>query len=126
VTLGLIPGFGGTVRLSRVVGLNRAREMTMTGEMMSASEALTCGLVNRVLPLVELLPAVLKTAETLTARGPIAIAKAKFMVLESHDLGVDAGMGLESSSFGNLFDYKDTQEGIQAFIEKRKPSFSGL
>lgn len=123
VSLGLIPGFGGTVRLARVVGLNRAREMVMSGDMINADEALRMGLVNKVCESNELLVAALKTAETMVQRGPIAVGKAKFMTLESIDMNLDSGLSLEALNFGQLFVKKDTREGMQAFIEKRKAQF---
>jgi enoyl-CoA hydratase len=123
VSLGLIPGFGGTVRLARAVGLNRAREMVMSGDMISAEEAYQCGLVNKVLTQVELMAAVLKIAETIIQRGPISVGKAKFMTLESFDMNIDAGLALEAMNFGQLFTKSDTREGMQAFIEKRKAQF---
>jgi enoyl-CoA hydratase len=123
VTLGLIPGFGGTVRLSRVVGLNRAREMMMTGDMITADEALQLGLANKVLPQALLLIAVLKVAELIIQRGPIAVGKVKFAAIESFDLSLDSGLALEAMNFGQLFGKEDTREGIQAFIEKRKAQF---
>jgi enoyl-CoA hydratase len=126
VSLGLIPGFGGTVRLSRVVGLNRAREMIMTGNMISAEEAFSFGLVNKVVPQEVLLEQVLKTAETMIQKGPIALAKAKFIIQESLDISIDSGMALEAMSFGVLFNKMDTREGLQAFIEKRKAQFKEL
>jgi enoyl-CoA hydratase len=124
VSLGLIPGFGGTVRLSRLVGLNRAREMVMTGDMLSGEEAFQVGLVNRVLPQAELLTAVLKTAEVMIQRGPIAVGKAKFMTLESFDMSIDSGLALEAMNFGQLFTKNDTREGMKAFVEKRKAQFN--
>ncbi len=126
VSLGLIPGFGGTVRLSRVVGLNKAREMVYSAEMITADEAFQCGLVNKVVAQVELMPTVMKTVETMISRGPIAVAKAKLMVLESYDMSIDAGLELEAINFGQLFKYQDTKEGTTAFSEKRKPQFKNV
>jgi enoyl-CoA hydratase len=123
VSLGLIPGFGGTVRLTRVVGLNRAREMVMSGDLISAEEALQVGLVNKICAANELLTMVLKTAETIIQRGPIAVGKVKFMTLESVEMNIDAGLALEALNFGQLFAKKDTLEGMQAFVEKRKAQF---
>lgn len=125
VGLGLIPGFGGTARLSRVVGINRAREMILTGEMISAQEAMNCGLINKVVPAADLMATVLKTAQTLASRGPIAVAKAKFSIEETFDLNIDQGLGLEAHTFAHLFEAQDTKEGMSAFIEKRKPAFKG-
>ncbi len=125
VSLGLIPGFGGCVRLSRVVGLNKARELTMTGDMLSATEALQFGLIQKISPKAELLEQVFKTITTILSRGPFAIASAKSTILEAHDLEIDGGLALEAKSFGRIFATKDSREGINAFIEKRIANFQG-
>ncbi len=125
VSLGLIPGFGGTVRLSRVVGLAKAREMIMTGEMISATEALSLGLVSKVLPKTELLSHAEKTAELIASRGPLAIAAAKSSINQAFDLSIDQGMQLEAENFADLFESQDVREGTKAFVEKRKAQFQG-
>lgn len=125
VTLGLVPGFGGTVRLSRVVGINRAKEITMTGEMILADEALRIGLVNKVYPATDLMPATIKTAALIASRGPMAVGKAKFLIAENHDLACDPACQLEAISFGQLFSGLDAKEGMTAFVEKRKANFKG-
>jgi enoyl-CoA hydratase len=126
VTLGLIPGFGGTVRLARALNLPKAKEWIFTGNMVSASDAKQMGLVNQVLPLAELLPAVRKTAETIASRGPVAVAAAKASVMEAFDHDIDSAMSIEASKFATLFQTQDVKEGTQAFIEKRKAQFQGL
>jgi enoyl-CoA hydratase len=126
VTLGLIPGFGGTVRLSRVVGQNRAKELTYTGDMVTAAEAFRVGLANKVLPLSELLPAALKTAQTISLRAPVAVAHAKKSILKAFDADVDAAMAIEAKEFSGLFETKDVREGTSAFLEKRKAQFAGV
>lgn len=125
VSLGLMPGFGGCVRLARVVGLNKAREMTMTGDMVSAADALQVGLVQKVLPSAELMGQALKTASTILSRGPVAVASVKRVVLDGFDLPVDGALALEADSFGKLFQNKDSREGMTAFTEKRKAQFQG-
>lgn len=125
VTLGLIPGFGGTVRLQKTVGRARALEMTLTGEMLPATEALNYKLVNKVLLATELLPAALKTAETIAQRGPVAVAAAKKSILSTAHLDIYKAQEFESESFGELFSSKDMREGTLAFSEKRKPAFKG-
>lgn len=125
VSLGLMPGFGGCVRLSRVVGLNKAREMAMTGEMIAAGEAAQISLVQKVLPAAELLPFAIKTAKSLMTRGPRAVASVKRVVLDGYDIDIDGALALESSSFSQLFQFKDSREGMTAFIEKRKAQFNG-
>lgn len=126
VTLGLIPGFGGTVRLSRAVGQNRAKELTYTGDMIPATEALRIGLANKVLPLAELLPAALKTAQTISSRAPVAVAHAKKSIMKAFDADVDAAMAIEAKEFSGLFETKDVREGTSAFLEKRKAQFTGV
>lgn len=125
VSLGLMPGFGGCVRLSRVVGLNKAREMAMTGDMITASEAMQVGLVQKVLPSAELMPFAMKVATGLTTRGPRAVASVKRVVLDGFDIDADGALALESSSFSKLFQFNDSREGMTAFIEKRKAQFQG-
>lgn len=126
VTLGLIPGFGGTVRLSRVLGLPKAKEWIFTGQMINAPEALQMGLVNKVVPQAELLSTVQKVAQTIASRGPVAVGAAKKSVMESFDHDIDSAMAVEAAEFSNLFATKDVKEGTSAFIEKRKAQFQGL
>lgn len=125
VTLGLMPGFGGTVRLSRVIGQNRAKELTYTGEMITAQEAYRLGLVNQVLPLAELLPAAIKTAQTISTRAPVAIAHAKKSILQTFDSDMKQAVVIEAKEFSALFETQDMREGTKAFMEKRKPQFGG-
>lgn len=125
VSLGLMPGFGGCVRLARVVGLNKAREMTMTGDMLSANDAHLVGLVQKVVPAAELMANALKAAQTLASRGPLAVAAVKRVVLDGYDLAADGALALEADRFGKLFHLQDSREGMTAFIEKRKAQFRG-
>jgi enoyl-CoA hydratase len=125
VTLGLIPGFGGTVRLTRAVGQRRARELTYTGNLISAQEAHVMGLVNKVFPVAELMNGVLKTVQTIISRAPIAVGFAKFSINQGWDMDVEEAQRNEAKFFGDLFTYEDVREGTRAFIEKRKPVFKG-
>ncbi len=125
VSLGLIPGFGGTVRLSRVIGMAKASEWVLTGAMYSAQEALAQGLVNKVVAPADLMSTVMKTAELISTRGPIAVAHAKKSLMGAYDLEMDAALRWEASQFSELFASSDTKEGTSAFIEKRKPVFLG-
>ncbi len=125
VGLGLLPGFGGTLRLSRVVGLNHAREMVLSGEMISADRALQIGLVNQIYSADQLLIQTQALAEKMAAKGPVAIQKAKQSVLECFDRTVDAGLDFEANQFAHLFETEDMKEGTKAFMEKRKPQFQG-
>ncbi len=125
INLGIIPGAGGTQRLTRAVGKARAMEMILTGASMSATEALTAGLVNRVVP-VELF---LAEAESLAARiaekSPIAARLAKQAVLKAFDTTIEDGVEFERSCFFLLFASDDQTEGMRAFLEKRPPRFAG-
>ena len=123
VGLGLIPGFGGTVRLSRVVGVNRAREMIFTGGMWSAPEALAMNLVSKVVPGDQLLAESVKIAETIAAKGPLAVALAKRSVQKALDSDIEQGLRQEAKNFGELFSYQDTKEGLKAFLDKRPAHF---
>lgn len=126
VSLGLIPGFGGTQRLAKVVGLNNAREMIFSGNMISAGEAQQMGLVTKVFPDEGALKqAVLAVANAIASRGPIAVAEAKRSVLMGYPMDIDSGLEVERDAFGELFAYGDVKEGLSAFVEKRKPEFKG-
>lgn len=125
VSLGLIPGFGGTVRLSRVIGLAKARQLIYTGDMLSSAEAFELGLAVKVVKPEELMSVCLGIASTIATRGPVAVAQAKKSVNATFDLDIDQAMKLEAKCFAELFKTADVKEGTSAFIEKRKPVFSG-
>ncbi len=125
VKLGVIPGFGGTQRLLRRVGLARALELCMSGAMIDASEALRIGLVNRVCKPEELLPAAIKTCETIAAMGPQAVAAAKDVLHRGADLALQAANALEIDGFARLFATTDQREGMAAFLENRPAAFTG-
>lgn len=125
VSLGLIPGFGGTVNLTRAVGIRRARELTMTAEIISAEAALKYGLVNEVVPLAELIPMTMKKINMMLSRSPLAISQAKKSINEADDLETEKALANEAEIFAQLFTSDDTREGTTAFIEKRKPEFKG-
>ncbi len=125
VSLGLIPGFGGTVRLTRAIGIRRARELTMSGEMINTTQALQMGLVNQVVPVSELMPTVLKKIEMILTRSPLAVSEAKKSINQAFDLDTEAALTNEAEIFSHLFLSQDRREGTQAFIEKRKPLFKG-
>lgn len=126
VTLGLIPGFGGTVRLSRAVGSRRARELTFTGDPVSAAEAKAMGLVNHVVPAADLLKTVKEMADKIILRAPQAVAYAKKSINRTWDMEVEEGQAFEAETFAELFVTQDVREGTKAFIEKRKPQFRGV
>ncbi len=125
VKLGIIPGYGGTVRLPRLVGRARALQMILTGEMVKADEALAMGLVNDVVPHAALADAAATLAQKIMANGPIAVA----MALEAVDMGYHAttedAMRFESSLFGLLASTEDMKEGMAAFLAKRAARFEG-
>jgi enoyl-CoA hydratase len=123
--LGLIPGFGGTSRLVRRVGLAHAKELVMIGEPVDATEAVRIGLANRVFEPDELLPAALGAGEAIAARGPVAIRLAKRVMQEGQDADVRTAHALERKAFGLVFASEDRVEGTTAFVEKRDPVFKG-
>lgn len=122
VSLGLIPGYGGTQRLPQLVGKGKAIEMITTGAMISAADALNYGLVNHVVPMDELLSFCEDLAEKISRNSPHAIAAAIKAINANFKDGVD-GFKTEIEAFGNCFGTSDFEEGTSAFIEKRKPNF---
>jgi len=125
IKLGLIPGWGGTQRLPRVIPVARAAEMLLTGEPIDAHEACRLGLVNKVVPLSELLPAAREWAEKLCKMGPLALRAAKEAMLKGLDMGLGNGLKLEQKLFQSLLSTEDFEEGTRAFVEKRNPEFKG-
>jgi enoyl-CoA hydratase len=125
VKLGIIPGYGGTVRLPRLVGRGRALEMILTGEMIDAQEAQRSGLVNKVVPQSELLSGVRALAAKMIANGPVALALAIEAVDHGYNVTTDDALRLESNLFGLLASTTDMREGMSAFLEKRKAEFRG-
>lgn len=125
VGLGIIPGYGGTVRLSRIVGLGRAVELTLTGEMLSADRALGMGLVSRVVPRDELMETARELMGKIVKNGPVAVRMALESVYRALDSSAVDAMDYESNLFGLLASTDDMKEGMSAFLEKRKPDFEG-
>jgi enoyl-CoA hydratase len=125
VKLGLIPGYGGTQRLPRLVGKGRALQLLLTGEMIDAQEAYRIGLVNRVVPANELIDAATTMLKAMLANGPLAVAYCIEAVNRGYDLPLDEALTLEATAFGLLAATDDKREGTHAFLEKRSPSFSG-
>jgi enoyl-CoA hydratase len=125
VNIGIIPGSGGTQRLTHVVGKYRAMEMILTAEPISAQEAERLGLVTRVLPVELLLEEAKGIAKKIAAKPLLAIRHAKEAVLKAANTGLDDGLDFERKSFYTLFASEDRKEGMQAFLEKRKPVFKG-
>jgi enoyl-CoA hydratase len=125
VGLGIIPGYGGTQRLPRIVGLGHALELITTARMIDAQEALRIGLVNRVYPLAELLPACEKIASEILQRGALAVGYALDAAIRGMETDLTQGLEREAGHFGLLAATDDMHEGLKAFLEKRKPSFKG-
>jgi len=125
VNLGVIPGFGGTQRLPRIVGKNKAKEIIFTGEMLSADEARAIGLVNRVVEPEKLTEEVEAISKKIISRGPVAVKCAKRAINYGIDADLYTGLELEKTLFANLFVTEDQKEGMKAFIEKRQPNFTG-
>lgn len=118
--LGIIPGFGGTQRLSRLVGKKRAKELIFTCDMIGADEAFRIGLANHVVPQADLLQYCKNMASRMMKNGPLAIALAKQCINVGLDTDIDAGLKLEANLFGLTFSTEDKKEGMTAFLEKRK------
>jgi enoyl-CoA hydratase len=123
VKLGIIPGYGGTQRLPRLVGQGRALELILSARNVKADEAERIGLVNRVVPQAELLAEAVKLAETILRNGPLALANAIESVVRGMSLPVDQGLRFESARFGYLAGTADMHEGMQAFLDKRPAKF---
>ncbi len=126
VNLGVVPGFGGTQRLARRVGLGQARELIYSGRIIDATEALRIGLVNRVLPGEQLLRAAHETAQAIANKAPVAIRHAKRVIGEGVDNALSDGNELELEAFVECFKTEDRAEGMRAFLEKRGANFRGL
>ena len=126
VGLGIIPGYGGTQRLPRIVGLGVALELITTARMIDAQEALRIGLVNGVVPAAELLPHCEKVAGEILARGPIAVRFAMDAAIRGLETDLAHGLEMESAYFGLVSATADMREGLKAFLEKRKATFTGV
>jgi enoyl-CoA hydratase/carnithine racemase len=125
VKLGIIPGGGGTQRLSRLIGPGRAKDLILTGRRVRADEALALGLVNQVAPEGKLLETALALAQTIVANAPIAVAAAKHAIDEGLSLDLDQALTLEHEKYEQTLRSEDRLEGLRAFAEKRPPRFQG-
>ena len=125
VTLGIIPGYGGTQRMARLLGKGKALELICTGDRISAAEAEKIGLVNRVVPADQLMAVAEEMARKIATRGPLAVKAAIEAVMVGSDMGFDEGQVLEATLFGLLASTEDMKEGMGAFLEKRKAEFKG-
>lgn len=125
IKIGVMPGAGGTQRLTRAVGKARAMEMVLTGKFIKAEEALAAGLINRVVPVDIYLTEAMRLAADIAKMSPVAAKLAKESVNQAFNTSLDEGLLLERKNFYLLFASEDQKEGMQAFVEKRKPDFKG-
>jgi enoyl-CoA hydratase len=125
IKIGVMPGAGGTQRLTRAVGKARAMELVLTGRMLSADEALRAGLINKVVPVELYLSQAVELAKEVAAMSPVAARLAKDAVLQAFNTTLDQGLQFERKNFYMLFASDDQKEGMQAFVEKRKADFKG-
>ena len=125
VGLGIIPGYGGTIRLARLIGLGRAIELTLTGDMVDAERAHAIGLVSVVVPKEALLDEAKALIRRVTKNGPVAVRMALESIYRGLDTAMAEALDFESSLFGLLASTDDMREGMEAFLEKRKPDFKG-
>ncbi|MCS6837904.1 MAG: enoyl-CoA hydratase-related protein [Bdellovibrionaceae bacterium] len=125
VGLGLIPGFGGTARLVQKIGPSKAYEMILTGRRLNAEEAMRWGLINEIFASDQLLPQTVQRLESLLQLGPLAVSQAKRLLLKGQATWLHQALEDERESFADLFNLKDVREGMQAFMQKRKPQFKG-
>lgn len=125
VGLGIIPGYGGTIRLARLIGLGRAIEMTLTGDSVKAERAYEIGLVSKVVEGDALMEEAKALLRRITSKGPVAVRMALESIYRGLDTPTGEALGFESAMFGLLASTEDMREGMQAFLEKRKPDFKG-
>jgi enoyl-CoA hydratase/carnithine racemase len=125
VKLGIIPGGGGTQRLSRLIGPGRAKDLILTGRRLNAAEAFSIGLVNRLAPEGRLLDAAFSLAESIVENAPVAVSTAKHAIDEGLALEMDAALALELQKYEAVLKTEDRLEGLRAFAEKRPPAFKG-
>jgi enoyl-CoA hydratase len=125
INLGVIPGFGGTQRLARLIGTNMAKELIFTGKMISAAEAFRIGLANKVVPPEQLLEEAMKTAGEIAVKGKVSLREAKQAINRGMDVDLATGCDIEIDAFAISFASPDAKEGTTAFVEKRKAEFDG-
>lgn len=125
INIGVIPGAGGTQRLTHAVGKALAMEIILNDRKLTAQEAYQFGLVNRVVPVSDYLNEALKLADEIASRAPLAVRAAKKLINASYESSLTNGLAEEKQAFYNLFNTEDQKEGMQAFIEKRKPEWRG-
>ncbi len=126
VNLGIMPGYGGSQRTTRLVGKGMAMYLCLTGEMIDAQEALRVGLVEKVVPLAELLNEAKRIGNAIAAKAPLAITATKRAINNGAHLSIDDALELEALEFGTLVNTEDFKEGTSAFLAKRKPAWKGV
>ena len=125
INIGLIPGWGGTQRLTRLVGMTKAKEMVFTGRIIDAKTAEQIGIVNMVVPTDKFRETVSQFAKDLASKAPVALKVAKALINKGSDIGLESALALEREGFGVVGSSEDLKEGVSAFTEKRKPVFKG-
>jgi len=125
INIGLIPGWGGTQRLTRLVGMTKAKEMVFTGRIIDAKTAEQIGIVNMVVPADKFRETVGQFAKDLASKAPVALKVAKALINRGSDIGLESALALEREGFGVVGSSEDLKEGVSAFTEKRKPVFEG-
>jgi enoyl-CoA hydratase len=125
INIGVMPGAGGTQRLTKAVGKATAMDVILNGRFLTADEALQAGLISRIVPREHWYSAALKLAQELAKKPPIALRIAKEAVLTAHEMSLAEGLAHERKLFYMLFSTEDQKEGMRAFVEKRKPNFKG-
>jgi enoyl-CoA hydratase len=125
INIGLIPGWGGTQRLTRLVGMTKAKELVFTGKMIDAKNAEQIGLLNMVVPTDKFKEVVYQVAADLASKAPVALKVAKALITKGADMSLDAALELEREGFGVIGSTDDLKEGVSAFTSKRKPEFKG-
>ena len=125
INIGLIPGWGGTQRLTRLVGMTKAKEMVFTGRIIDAKTAEQIGIINMVVPSDKFRETVSQFAKDLASKAPVALKVAKALINKGSDIGLESALALEREGFGVVGSSEDLKEGVSAFTEKRKPVFKG-
>jgi enoyl-CoA hydratase/carnithine racemase len=125
INVGIIPGAGGTVRLTRLVGIGKAKELVMTGKMISAEEACRINLVNAVVDDENVMEEAIALAQSMTRHSPVALGLAKYSVQNAAEANLQTATALENACFALSFSSEDQKEGMRAFLEKRKPQYQG-
>jgi len=125
INIGIIPGGGGTVRLTRLVGIGKAKELVMTGKIISADEACRINLVNAVVEDDKLMEEALNMARMMTKHSPVALGLAKYSIQNAANADLRTAVAIENACFSMAFSSEDQKEGMRAFLEKRKPAYKG-